>query len=104
MFVIDNARLIKLREQGLSYKQIAESLGISKGVVAGRLKRMADSKKIGPAPPKPPKTVPVKVAKVRTARVMQPNRYTIFTRPTNYVQPSKADLREQLHRAVLNTK
>lgn len=98
---MDNTELLKLREQGLSFTQIAKQLGLTKGAVAGRIKRMRDRKDIGPPPPKPKP-----VTKELTSKVvmMKPNRYTIRTRPFNYQDVSKAELREQLHRAVLNTK
>ena len=106
--------LLKLDARGQSFSQIAAALGVTRSVVAGRLKRIRakapqavrkrepgknpngvkqDSKKR--APPYTHKPRP---------QARAPNRNSIAIRPLNAVNMTKSELREMLHQAVKNTK
>lgn len=95
---IENIRQLYL--DGLTQSQIAKELNATTAQIAGKIKRgRAKDPSMFPLR----NAVPVKEIVVKEVKI-KPNRYTIFTKPSKYVHKSKAELRDELYRAVLNTK
>ena len=99
-------QLVELYNTGLSHGKIATKLGISKGVAAGRIKRMIDRGELKKfvktivTHPVPRQAQPGKETKVaHTSR-----RYTFKSRPFGYREPSKNELRQMLTQALENSK
>lgn len=110
----NRAKLLELDAQGLSYMEIARTLRISRSAVSGRLRRIRVktpelliariSGKAGAATPareKKPKKAVVAKTLIQTA----PNWATFnYRKPTRHAPLTKAELRQQLHEAVKNTR
>lgn len=93
----NEANLLELYKQGLSYSQIAKKLNVTRSVVSGKLQRLKK------------KDARIAAERVKQPEVVKevkqkPNKYTFKTRPTNYREMSKADLQSMLKQAVENTK
>ena len=109
--------LLKLDAEGLSYGEIAEKLGTTRGAIGGKIRRLAAegyqvrTRRLGlhplgkrPASNSRKKTVEVVQPDIAEPKKQAPNRNTFYTGPTNYRHVSKAELYAQLHQAVKNTK
>lgn len=110
----DNRKqLLELDAQGFTYLEIAKALRITRSAVSGRLRRIRRktpelliariSGKAGAATPAKEK----KPRKVTAKKVIQtgPNWATFsYRRPTRQYPPTKAELWQQLHDAVKNTR
>lgn len=100
----NDENLLALDAQGLSYKQIATQLRVTRNVVQGRLNRIRKKNpelvRVRQMGKHPLGEKPVHVGR----KVMHPNKYTIFTKPFNYKEATKSELRAILAQAVKNTK
>lgn len=103
----NDQNVIKLFAQELSYKQIGDKLGVSRGAISGRVSRLRKKfpnqflNRAAPSVQKEAK--PSKVVQT-VAKKFTPNRYTIRTQPYRYQKPTKADLYAELKKAVENTR
>ena len=101
----NDANLIKLYADGLSYTEIGKVFGISRSAAAGKIRRLKTKNPtllISRAPgihPQGktfgPKPKPKKIA---------PNKYTVMTKLKVFQDFTKNQLREMLKQAVENTK
>lgn len=73
--------LRKLYAKGLSFDQIAIELEVTRNAVAGKVKRLKLVRKS-----------------------VRPNKHTIAIKPHKYVEMTREEMREDLRKAVENTK
>ena len=101
----NEANLIKLYADGLSYTEIGEVFGITRCAAAGKIRRLKTKhptilasrapgvhprgKTFGPKP---------------KAKKIAPNKYTVMTKLKGFQDFTKNQLREMLKQAVENTK
>lgn len=105
----NDKNLLALDGQGLSYKQIAAELHVTTSVVGGRLRRI---KKKNPelvlVRRKPEKKTVRRVAEpmltIRVPKKQAPNKNTWALGNKRQVQLSKAEMYQQLKKAVENTR
>ena len=101
--------LLALGARGLSYQQIANELGVTRSVVAGRIKRIKDQA-LAPVLVRQVGINPLGVKQDYAKRpppqthTAKPNRMTIAVRPRGAVNMTKAEMQAMLRRAVENTK
>ena len=107
-----------LHAQGLSFTQIAAELGVSRSVISGKVSRLGLSRRslLAKAETNVVASTEKKLRKPRYLPTAAPSRTPAkitssfgtlppsVPRPGRHVEPTKAELREMLRRAVENTK
>jgi DNA-binding Lrp family transcriptional regulator len=100
--------LIKLYGEKQSYAEIARALNVTSSRVTGRINRMIKAGILSRDPDrhtgKHPRGLLFGKAVKAAVKKIRSKKYTFRTRPHNYVEPTKAELRAQLTQAVENSK
>jgi hypothetical protein len=102
--------ILLLDAQGLSFTVIGLQLGVTRSVVSGRLKRIEAEtpgtilKRAQGVNPAGKTQDYARQAAPYTHKPRPPNRQSIVMRPHEYKNPTKAEMYEDLRKAVENTK
>ena len=110
----NDTNLLALDRQGLSYTQIGAALGVSRSVIAGRIRRIRQGIKASPVRvvpiPREPGVNPAGKTRdytpapaPRFVARLAPNRNTIGSSHRNAVSLTKTEMYEMLRKAVENT-